>query len=185
MPSPTDIRRGKVVDHEGSPHLVLEVMHRTQGRQAGFVQVTMRNLISGSSTTTKFRSTETVEFCHTESRSLDYSYIDDQGYHFMDAESFEDVVLSADLIGEDKVFLVPNLSYDVLFVDDKAVQIQLPAAIEMEVMESPDAVRGDSATNVQKPVITETGLSVQVPLFIKKGEKIRISTSERNYLGRA
>lgn len=103
----------------------------------------------------------------------------------MDAESFEDVVLSADLIGEDKVFLVPNLSYDVLFVDDKAVQIQLPAAIEMEVMESPDAVRGDSATNVQKPVITETGLSVQVPLFIKKGEKIRISTSERNYLGRA
>lgn len=183
--SPTDIRKGKVMVHQGQPHLVLEVLHRTQGRQAGFMQVTLRNLISGSSTTTKIRTTDTVDFCHSESRKLEYTYVDVDGYHFMDPESFEDLVIAKALVEEQKGFLVENAHYDILFVNDKPVQLQLPAAIEMKVVNAPDAVRGDTAGNVQKPVTTESGLVVHVPLFIKEGEIIRVSTSDKAYLGRA
>ena len=171
--------------HQGTPHLVLEMMHRTQGRQAGFVQTTLRNLNSGSSTTSKFRSTDSVEFCHTESRKLEFSYVDQEGHHFMDPESFEDTILPSSTLEDQKSFLVENNLYDVLFVNDRPVQVQLPAAVEMKVVEAPEAIRGDTAGNVQKPVTTESGLIVQVPLFIKEGEVIRVSTEEKTYLGRA
>lgn len=103
----------------------------------------------------------------------------------MDPETFEDTILPKDVIEDQKEFLVANNTYDVLFVDGKAVQIQLPAAVEMKIVEAADAVRGDTAANVQKPVTTESGLVVQVPLFIKKGEMIRVSTSDKSYLSRA
>lgn len=171
--------------YQGAPHLVLEMLHRTQGRQAGFVQTTLRNLNSGASTSTKFRSTDSVDFCHTESLSLEYSYIDDQGYHFLDPETFEDILLPKEILESKKKFLVENNTYSILMVDDKPVDVQLPAAVEMKVVDAPEAVRGDTASNVQKPVTTQSGLLVQVPLFIKEGEVIRVSTDSGEYLGRA
>ena len=185
MASPTEIRKGRVLNYQSAPHLVLEMQHRTQGRQAGFVQVTLRNLNTGSSTTTKFRSTDSVDFCHTSTAKLEFSYIDDQGYHFMDPESFEDTVLPADICDPQKKFLVENQSYDILLVDDVALEVQLPSAIEMKVVDAPEGIKGDTASNVQKPVTMETGLSVQVPLFIKQDEVIRVSTEDGSYLGRA
>lgn len=185
MASPTDIRKGKVLDHLGAPHLVLDMQHRTQGRQAGFVQVTLRNLNSGSSTTQKFRSTDSVEFMHTETQKLEFSYKDDEGYHFMHPETFEDTILSAEAVEDTKDFLVEGTTYSILVINDKPISIELPAAVEMRVVESPEGLRGDTASNVQKPAKMETGLMVQVPLFIKPDEIIRVSTSERTYLGRA
>lgn len=185
MASPTDIRKGKVIVYNGQPHLVLEMLHRTQGRQAGFVQATLRNLSNGSSTNVKFRSTDNVEFCHTECQKLEFSYIDEMGYHFMDPEAFTDNILPKSLVEGQKEFLVENNIYDILFVDDKPVELQLPPTVEMRVIEAPEGVRGDTAANVQKPVTTESGLVVQVPLFIKKDEKIRISTGDKSYVGRA
>jgi elongation factor P len=161
------------------------MQHRTQGRQAGFVQVTMRNLQTGSSTNTKIRSTESVEFCFLERKKLEYSYADGDGYHFLDGETYDDTILSKDLVDDKQLFLVANVTYDIMFIDGKAVGLELPAAMEMEVTESADGVRGDTASNVQKPATLETGLAVQVPLFIKKGDRIRVSTENRNYLGRA
>lgn len=185
MASPTDIRKGRVIIYQGHPHLVLDMMHRTQGRQAGFVQATLRNINSGASTNTKFRSTDNVEFCHTENQKLEYSYEDEVGYHFMEPETFEDVILPREVVEPLKKFLIENKAYEVLFVDGKAVQVQLPAAVEMRVTEAPDAIRGDTAGNVQKPITTETGLVVQVPLFIKQDEIIRVSTDDGSYLSRA
>jgi len=185
MPSPNDIRKGRVIMYQGHPHLVLEMMHRTQGRQAGFVQVTLRNINSGASTNTKFRSTDSVDFCHTENQKLEYSYEDESGYHFMDPDSFEDTILPKVVIEPLKKYLIETNTYEVLFVDGKAVQIQLPPAVEMRVIEAPDAIRGDTAGNVQKPVTMESGLIVQVPLFIKKDEVIRVSTDDGSYLSRA
>ena len=185
MASPTDIRKGRVIMYQSQPHLVLAMQHRTQGRQAGFIQLTMRNLNSGASTNTKFRSTDNVDFCHMETRELEFSYVDEVGCHFMNPETFEDDILPDAILENQKPFLVENNTYDVLFVDDKAVQVQLPTAVEMKVTEAPEAVRGDTAANVQKPVITENGLVVQVPLFIKEGEIIRVSTTDKSYLGRA
>ncbi len=185
MASPTDIRKGRVIVYQGAPHLVLEMLHRTQGRQAGFVQTTLRNLQSGSTTTTKFRSTDNVEFMHTTTQKLEYSYKDSEGHHFMDLETYEDTILSNNIIGEDELFLVEGNSYDILLVDGEAVRLELPAAVEATVIEAPDAIRGDTAGNVLKPVTISSGITVQVPLFIKKNEVIRISTADRSYLGRA
>ncbi|WP_269526019.1 elongation factor P [Coraliomargarita parva] len=185
MASPTDVRKGKVLNYQGNPHLVLDVQHRTQGRQAGFMQVTMRNLNTGSSTTTKIRTTDSVEIMHTDNKKLEFSYVDGDGYHFMDPESFEDIILDESLVEDAKDFLVETTPYSVLHVDDKPISIDLPASIEMKVIESPEGVKGDTASNVQKPAKLETGLTIQVPLFIKEGEIIKVSTSEKAYMGRA
>ena len=185
MASPTEIRKGKVLDYQGAPHLVLDVQHRTQGRQAGFMQITMRNLSTGSSTNTKIRTTDSVDILHTESLKLEYSYNDSDGYHFMDLDTYEDTILSEKLVTDAKDFLVENQIYNILHVNNEPVQIILPASIEMKVIESPEGIKGDTASNVQKPATLETGLTVQVPLFIKEGELIKVSTLERTYQGRA
>ncbi|GHB91429.1 elongation factor P [Cerasicoccus arenae] len=185
MASPTEIRKGRVMNFQNAPHLVLDMQHRTQGRQAGFVQVTMRNLNNGTSTNAKFRSTDSVDFCHTSNNKLEYSYIDDQGYHFMDTDTFEDHVLPAEVCDSSKLYLVENKPYEILMVDDVPVAINLPAAVEMEITESAEGVKGDTASNVQKPATMQTGLVVQVPLFIKPGEIIKVRTEDGSYLGRA
>ncbi len=184
MASPTDIRKGRVIVYQGTPHLVLEMLHRTQGRQAGFVQTTLRSLQSGSTTTTKFRSTDNVEFLHTTTQKLEFSYKDSEGHHFMDLETYEDSVLDSEMIGNDDCFLVEGNTYDILLVDGDPVRLELPASVETTVLEAPEALRGDTAGNVLKPVTISTGITVQVPLFIKKDDVIKISTSDRSYLGR-
>jgi len=185
MASPTDVRKGKVLNYQNAPHLVLDVQHRTQGRQAGFMQVTMRNLSSGASTNTKIRTTDSVEIMHTDMVKLEFSYVDADGYHFMDPDTFEDLILDQGLIEEAKDFLVETQAYSILHVDDKPISIDLPASLEMKVTESAEGVKGDTASNVQKPATLETGLTVQVPLFIKEGETIKVNTADRSYAGRA
>jgi len=185
MASATDIRKNNVILYQNTPHMALDVEHRTQGRQSGFVQVTLRNLITGVSTKSKFHSNDTVTFCYVESKSLEYSYVDDLGYHFLNTDTYEDEVISADLLKDQKDYLIPGTAYSVLFVEGKPVQIQLPASISMKVTEASEGLRGDTASNAQKPVVVETGLRVQVPLFIKEGEVIRINTADGSYLGRA
>ncbi|MGE4551026.1 MAG: elongation factor P [Opitutales bacterium] len=184
MASPNEIRKGRVIVYQGTPHIVLEMMHRTQGRQAGFVQTTLRNLQSGTTTTTKFRSTDSIEFMHTTTIKLEFSYIDGDGYHFMDTETYEDSIFGENTVTEDKQYLVEGNTYDVLFIDGQAVKLELPAAVEATVIDAPEGIRGDTASNVQKPVTIDSGMTVQVPLFIKQGEKIRVSTADGSYLGR-
>lgn len=184
MASPTDIRKGRVILYNGAPHLVLEMLHRTQGRQAGFVQVTLRNLSSGSSTTTKLRSTDSVEILITDTRKMELSYIDQEGWHFMDPETFEDVVIDEKLVEDAKDFLSEGNAVDVLYVQDQPVQVQLPASVELDVVEAPDAIKGDTSGAALKPVTLSTGLVVQTPLFVKTGDRIKVSTSEKSYLGR-
>lgn len=185
MASPTDLRKGRVIFYNSAPHLVLEMLHRTQGRQAGFVQATLRNLSSGSTTTTKFRSTDSVEFMTTDVQRMEFSYTDPDGYHFLHPETFDDVILQEDIVEEAKVFLSEGNSYDILFVDSQAVRINLPSAVELKVTNAPDAVKGDTSGAALKPVETETGLTIQTPLFIKTGDTIKVSTDDKSYLGRA
>ncbi len=185
MAGPTDLRKGKVIIYNGAPHVVLNMLHRTQGRQAGFVQTTLRNLDTGSSTTTKFRSTDTVEICHTTNKNLEYSFKDTEGYHFMDTESYEDTLLPESIIGEDIKWLIEGAMYAILFVDDKAVSLELPNTIEMKVIEASDGIKGDTSSSPSKPVTLETGIVVQVPLFIKNGEVLKIRTDDSTYVSRA
>ena len=170
---------------ESNPHLVLQTDHRTPGRRAGFMQVTLRNLKTGSSLGVKFSTSDVITFCHTETTEVEFSYEDDQGFHFMDPKTYDDIILPTDILEDRKLYLVPNVKYIVLTVDGKPVELQLPSSIEMKVAEAPDAIRGDSVSNTQKTIVMETGLRVQAPLFIKKDELLKISTEDGSYLGRA
>lgn len=171
--------------YQNQPHLVMDMQHRTQGRQAGFVQTVLRNLNTGSSTTTKFRSTDRIDILHTEMQKLEFSYVDSEGYHFMDNETYEDTVLDARFLKESVKYMVENQLYDILYVDGTATQVQLPNIVEMKVTVAAEALRGDTASAATKPVTCETGLVVNVPLFIKQDEVIRVSTDSGDYLGRA
>lgn len=185
MASPTDIRKGRVIMYNGTPHAVMSMLHRTQGRQAGFVQTVLRNLSTNSSTAVKFRSTDSVEFCHTTNKALEFSYIDGDHYHFMDPESFEDTVLMKDTIGDDIKWLVEGVQYSVLFVDGAPVSVELPNNMEIKVADAPEGIRGDTSSAPTKPVTLENGVVVQVPLFIKTGDVIKVRTEDATYISRA
>jgi elongation factor P len=185
MPSANDIRKGQVIKFNGEAHLVMETMHRTPGNLRAFVQMKMRNLRYGKSLDQRFNSTDTVELLPTEHKTLEFSYADRDSYAFMDPETFETVELPATLIGDAKNYLTANGKVEVLYVDEKPLTIDLPSSVILKIVESADGVKGDTASNVQKPAKMETGLIVQVPLFIKEGELIKISTSDGSYMGRA
>jgi len=185
MPAANDIRKGQVIKFNGEPHLVMETQHRTPGNLRAFVQIKMRNLRYGKALDQRFASTDTIEVLPTDKRTLEFSYADRDTFAFMDPESFEQIEISAQTLGDVKHYLTAGGKVDVLFVDDKALTVEIPSAVNLKIIESADGIKGDTASNVQKPAKLETGLIVQVPLFVKEGEIIRVNTNDGSYLGRA
>jgi elongation factor P len=118
-------------------------------------------------------------------KQIEFSYKDHGGYHFMDPETYDTVDLEESLLGDAKDYLVENLSVQVLYAEGKAVQVELPASVNLKVVESAQGLRGDTASNVTKPAKLETGKTINVPLFIKEGETIKIDTRTGAYMGRA
>jgi elongation factor P len=184
MPAANDIRKGQVIKFNGEPHLVMETQHRTPGNLRAFVQVKMRNLRYGKALDQRFASTDTIEVLPTEKKTLEFSYADRGTFAFIDPETFEQIELSEQTLGDVKNYLTAGGKVDVLFVDEKALTVELPSTVALKIIESADGVKGDTASNVQKPAKLETGLIVQVPLFIKEGEVIKVSTADGSYLGR-
>jgi elongation factor P len=184
MPAANDIRKGQVIKFNGEPHLVMETQHRTPGNQRAFDQVKMRNLRYGKALDQRFASTDTIEVLGTEKKALEFSYADRENFAFIDPDTFEQIELSAVLVGDTKNYLTAGGKVDVLFVDEKPLTLELPSTVALKVVESSDGIKGDTASNVQKPAKLETGLMVQVPLFIKEGEIIKVSTADGSYLGR-
>ncbi|HVW20260.1 MAG TPA: elongation factor P [Opitutaceae bacterium] len=185
MPAANDIRKGQVIKYNGEPHLVMETQHRSPGNLRAFVQIKMRNLRYGKSLEQRFGSTEALEVLPTDRRTLEFSYADRENFAFIDPETFDQIELSAQTLGDVKNYLTAGGKVDVLFVDEKPVSVDLPSAVNLKVSESADGIKGDTASNVQKPATLETGLVIQVPLFIKEGDLIRVSTADGTYLGRA
>jgi len=185
MATANDIRRGMAINYNGDIAVVLDSQHRTPGNLRAFVQATIRSIRSGKSSDVRFSSTEKIEVVPLTTRKMEFSYKDGEDYVFSDPESFETVTIAPEIVGEAKNYLVENAPVTMTFVEDKAVQIELPSSVVLAVSEAPDGIRGDSANNVQKPVILETGITVQVPLFIKTGEKLKIDTRTGKYLERA
>jgi elongation factor P len=185
MPAANDLRKGMAVRYHGDVAVVLDVQHRTPGNLRAFVQATLRSIRTGKSSNVRFSSTESIELVDVTRRKLEYSYKDQDGFVFMDPENYETETLNADLVGDAADYLTENLAVELLYAEGKPVELDLPSSVTLKVVESAEGLRGDSATNVQKPAKLETGKSVQVPLFIKEGETIRVDTRTGSYLGRA
>lgn len=185
MPNANDLRKGQAIRYNGDIAIVLEVMHRTPGNLRAFVQAIIRSIKTGKSADVRFTSTEKVELVDVSRETLEFSYKDGDEYHFMDPKTYDDTVLRGALIGDAKDYLVENLAVTVLYAEGKAVEIELPSSVHLKIAQSADGVRGDSANNVQKPATLETGKVINVPLFIKTGETVKIDTRTGAYMGRA
>src|SRR3984893_17959453 len=185
MAAANDLRKGMAVRYHGDVAVVLDVQHRTPGNLRAFVRANLRSIRTGKSSNVRFSSTESVELFDVNRRKLEYSYKDQEGYVFIDPESYETEPFPPELINESADYLTENLAVDVLFAEGKAVEVELPSSVVLKVVESPEGIRGDSSNNVQKPPKLETGKTIQVPLFIKEGEAIRVDTRTGGYMGRA
>jgi elongation factor P len=171
--------------HNGDVTVVLETQHRTPGNLRAFVQATLRSIKTGKTSDVRFSSTEKMEVVPMMTRKLDFSYKDGEDFVFSDPENYETTTLTPDILGDAKNYLVENGSVTITFVEDKAVSVELPSSVILTVSDAPEGIRGDSSNNVQKPAVLETGISVQVPLFIKTGEKIKVDTRTGKYMERA
>lgn len=185
MPAANDLRKGQAIRYNGDIAIVLEVQHRTPGNLRAFVQAIVRSIKTGKSSDIRFSSTEKVDLVEVNRETLEFSYKDGDGYHFMDPKTYDDTVLSEALVGANKDYITENLAVTVLYAEGKPVELELPSSVVLKVAQSADGVRGDSANNVQKTAVLETGKSVQVPLFIKEGEALKIDTRTGAYMGRA
>jgi elongation factor P len=185
MATANDIRKGMAINFNGDIAVVLDAQHRTPGNLRAFVQATIRSIRTGKSSDVRFSSTEKIDVVPLNVRKMEFSYKDGEDYVFSDPETYETVNLSPDILGDAKNYLVENCPVTVTFVEEKAVTIELPPSVILTVANAPEGLRGDSATNVQKTVTLETGISIQTPLFIKTGEKIKIDTRTGKYMERA
>jgi elongation factor P len=185
MATANDLRRGMAIMYNGDVAVVLESQHRTPGNLRAFVQATLRSLRTGKASDVRFSSTERIDVIPMMTRKMDYSYKDGEDYVFSDPETYETVTLSPEIVGDSKNYLVENSAVTVTFVEEKAVSLELPSSVILQVSDAPEGIRGDSANNVQKPVVLETGITVQAPLFIKTGEKIKVDTRTGKYMERA
>ena len=171
--------------HNGDVAVVLETQHRTPGNLRAFVQASIRSIKTGKTSDVRFSSTEKIEVIPMTTRKVDFSYKDGEDYVFSDPETYETTTLPPIILGDAKNFLVENGTVTITFVDDKAVSIELPSSVILTVTDAPEGIRGDSSNNVQKAIILETGITVQAPLFIKTGEKIKVDTRTGKYMERA
>ena len=181
----TQVRKGMTILYEKEIHLVLEQRHYTPGNKRGFVQATLRNLKTGKVTQTRFASEDRVEPAVLDSRPVQYLYHDDMGYHFMDLQDYQNFPLNEEIVGKGKNYLKENMELEVVFYEDKPAELQLPKTMVLKVIEAPQWIKGDSVTNNMKPAVCETGLKIQVPIFVQPGEEIKVNTETGEYIARA
>ena len=185
MATANDLRRGMAINYNGDIAVVLDTQHRTPGNLRAFVQATIRSIKTGKSSDVRFSSTEKIEVVPMMTRKMEFSYKDGEDFVFSDPETFETVTLAPELVGDAKNYLVENATVTMTIVQDKAVSIELPSSVILTVTDAPEGIRGDSANNVQKAIVMETGITVQAPLFIRTGEKLKIDTRTGKYMERA
>lgn len=179
-----DIRKGMVILHNGEPHSVMESQHRTPGNLRAFVQVRLRNLKNGNSFETRFSSTESVERAMLSKQDMDFLYQDEDLYHFMNTENYEQVALNGDSLGDAAKYMTEGIKVQIEFYNTEPISVTLPGSIELEVVETEPEIKGGTASNSPKPAKLSNGVTVMVPPFIKQGEKVRINPNEDKYIER-
>lgn len=185
MASTADFRNGMVLDINGALWTITYFQHVKPGKGGAFVRTKLKNVLTGQVVDKTFRAGEKVTDVRLERRPVNYSYTDGQLYYFMDAQTFEMIPLSADLIGDDQLkYLKENMECEGLVHDGKVIMVDLPSFVELEVAKTDPGVRGDTAQGGSKPATLETGAEIQVPLFIEEGDVLRVDRREDKYLER-
>jgi len=182
--SANQMRPGMVIIHDKELFSVFSITHRTPGNLRAFVQAKIRNLRTGGMIEYRFRSDDRIERATLDEAEMEFLYRDGDNFYFMNTENYEQTHLNSDSLGDAVQYLIPQLKINVEFYEGKPVSVELPQTVDLEVVETEPGLKGATVSNVTKAATLETGLVVQVPPFIDKGEKIRVGTSEGNYLER-
>lgn len=182
--SANDIRKGMVILFEGTPAKVMEFHHHTPGNLRAMVQTRLRNLLTGNSFEHRFRSNDTLEKVTLEQHKMEYLYSDGSHHHFMNTETFEQIALTEDELGDAAQWLMPGLKIEVEFYKGTPIGVALPASMELTVTQTEPQLKGATASNSNKPATLENGVTLQVPPFVAEGEKIRVNPTEARYIER-
>jgi len=184
MISAGEFRNGMTVEYEGEIYLVIEFQHVKPGKGAAFVRTKLKNVISGSTVEKTFRPTERMPKAHIERKDMQYLYNESDIYHFMDLESYEQIALNADKIGDTLRFVKENDIVKILSHNENIFGIEPQLHVELAITHTEPGFKGDTATSGTKPATVETGANVNVPLFVNIGDTIKVDTRTGEYLGR-
>ena len=184
MISVTQLRKGVTFEVDGQIWKVLEYDHYKPGRGSALIRTKLRNLRTGATVTRNFISGDRVQDIRLDHRTVQYLYADGEYYYFMDTETYEQPALSKDILADVIPYLKENTTLEIAFYEGDPLDIELPITVELEVTDAPPGYAGDTATGAKKEVTLETGLKLQVPLFVQTGDVIRIDTRTGEYLTR-
>ncbi len=185
MIATSDFRKGTKILYRGEPYMIVDFQHVKPGKGGAFMRTKMKNMITGLLLEDTFRSGEKFDAPDLEYRDMVYLYEDNGLYNFMDQDSYEQLAFTKDQIGETIDFLKEQVMYNILNFNDKPIAVTAPLFMELEVKETPPGVRGDTAQGgASKPATLETGLVIQVPLFVNEGDKIKVDTRDSSYIER-
>ena len=180
----TQLRVGMAIVHQGHLCRIMKVQHLTPGNKRGLVQAKLRNMKSGNSFEHRFRSEDRLERADLEQHEMEFLYASGDDYHFMNTETYEQIMIRRGELEDALDYLAPNTRFMVEFHENRPVGIELPATVDLKVVDTPPGMKGATASGSGKPATLETGLQVQVPQFIEIGETVRIDTSDGKYLER-
>lgn len=181
----SELKKGMIIKEGADFYIVVEMEHRTPGNLRAIYQATLKNLIDGRLLNKRYSPADTVEKADLESKSAQYLYRDHAGFHFMDMATYETTVVGNDIVGRTKDYLKENLEVTLLLHEHHPVTIELPVSVDLVVTEASPGLRGDTSGKAMKPVTLETGMKVNVPLFIEQGNVLKVDTRTGEYLGRA
>lgn len=181
MGSTADLRSGTIIKYNGENCIILEHFHVTPGKGPAHHSVKMRNLRTGKLSEGRFRSNENVDLVRVDKKEFQYIYNDGDNYYFMDTATYEQIPVNFELLDTGVNYLKENQEVKIAFEGDEILSVEFPASVVLRVTHAEPGLRGDTATNVTKPATVETGLEVQVPLFINEGDLIKVDTSTGKY----
>jgi elongation factor P len=184
MISSNDFRSGVTIVIDNSVWRVVEFLHVKPGKGSAFVRTKLKNVQTGNVVEKTFRAGESLPQATLEKRTMQHTYKEAEQYVFMDMETFEEATLTPAQMGDRVKFVKEGMEVNILFWDDKVLDIELPTSVILEVLDTDPGVKGDTATGGTKPAVVETGAQVMVPLFITIGERIKVDTRDGLYLGR-
>ena len=179
-----DLRKGNTIILDGAPCKVMEFDRNQPGKGGAIVQTRLRNLVTGNSFDHRFRSNENVERAILDQSEMEYLYSDGEMHHFMNTETYEQISMSDDDLGDAAKWLMEGIKIQVEFFDTAAIGVQLPTSLELEIIETDPVLKGATASNSNKPAKLENGVTLYVPPFMTQGEKIRVNPSEEKYIER-
>lgn len=185
MASTADFRNGTVLEIDGVLMSIVEFQHVKPGKGGAFVRTKLKNVLTGAVLERTFRAGEKVNEIRLETRKMQYLYTDGALYYFMDNKTYEQFPVSADVIGDQELYLKENIEVDGLFQDERLLLVELPFFINLEVVETDPGLRGDTVSGATKPAKLESGATVNVPLFVNIGDKIKVDRRTNQYLERA